>query len=287
MIAVIVINYKNEDKTISFVRDELSKIKADHEIVIVNNGADNASSSKLKDALPDSHIIDSEENLGFAKGNNLGAEYARDHFFGGEPGENDFLLFSNNDIHFIDSDVADSMAAKLSQLPDAAAIGPKVVGLDGRLQSPEPFQPFLDRHFLIYWSNLFMSKAKRIRRFRLDYAEKAKEGYHYRLMGSIFMVKAKEYFECGEMDPATFLFCEEPILSERLKKIRKKVYYFPRVAVLHEHGTTTKKYFERKELRQMGFKSECYYYRTYIGTPEWQIMLAKITYWIKGLFGRF
>ena len=170
--------------------------------------------------------------------------------------------------------------------PQAGAIGPKVIGLDGNLQSPEPFIPFWKRHVALYWSNLFMSKSRKAKVFGDDYARTAAEGWHYRVSGSFFMVRASDWKACGGMDPNTFLYSEEMILSERLKKEGKGVYYYPEVAVIHEHGTTTRKYYDEYRIRMMKFRSECYYYRTYIGTPSWQIAVARFTYFLKRLFRR-
>jgi len=284
MIAAVVINYRNEDKTIAFVRDEMVKISSEHAVVIVDNGSTAESEKALKDAFSDVSdrvvVVPSSENLGFAKGNNLGAELARDRF------DPKYLLFANNDIRLQDADAVDRMAEKLSQLPDAAMIGPKVIGLDGHLQSPDPYMSFWKRHIWRYWSNLFLSKKRKSKVFMDEYSDHASEGFHYRLSGSFFMMNASDFFACGEMDPATFLYSEELILSERLKRIGKKVYYYPEVSVVHEHGFTTTRYFDKVRIREMMFESECYYYRTYIGTPMWQIKLARITYSLKRKLGR-
>lgn len=285
MLAITTINYKDEERTIQFVKEEVPKITTPHAVIIVNNGSTAESSHKLRSALPSCIILDSPENIGFAKGNNLGAEYAREHIFNSLTEEN-YFLFTNSDIKFKDSNVVEVLIDKISSLPDASVIGPKIIGIDGRPQSPFPFQKFMDRHFWIYWGNLFMSKKRKAERLGLDYSEHAQEGYHYWVSGSFFLIKAKDFFACGEMDPATFLYCEEPILSERLKKIGKKEYYFPAVSVIHEHGATTTKTHSRQNLRKYTIQSEFYYYKTYIGTPQWQINLARFTYWLKGIFGR-
>lgn len=285
MVGIIVINYRSEDNTIEFVKKELSKVSCDNAVVIVDNGSTEESRDTLLEAFkgwPLQHVfvVPSKENLGFAKGNNLGAEVAINQF------DPDMLLFANNDISLSSDDVVDKMEAKLLSLTEAGALGPKVVGLDGRLQSPEPFIPFWKRHVSLYWSNLFMSKRGKAAAFDEDYAEKAAEGYHYRVSGSFFMVKTEDWKACGGMDPNTFLYSEEMILSERLKKVGKGVYYYPEVAVVHEHGTTTRKYYDKYRIRMMKFRSECYYYRTYIGTPSWQIAVARFTYFLKRLFRR-
>lgn len=283
MIAVIVINYKNEERSLRFIQEEVPKIASPHFTVVVDNGV--TAQCRLQNMvaearIPDCFVVSSIENLGFAKGNNLGAQFAKDKF------NPEYLLFANNDIKFLNDNVIDKLIEKLDTLPDVGVIGPKVIGLDGKLQSPEPFIPFWDKHIWVYWSNLFYSKTHKVRRFKQDYSEKAKEGYHYRVMGSIFLTRSKDYFDCGMMDPETFLYSEEAILSERMKKIGKKVYYYPEVAVLHEHGNTTKRLFDKIKVRQLKLESDSYYYRKYIGTPNWQIRLAKITYWLKGLIGR-
>ena len=284
MIAAVVINFHSEEKTIGFVKNELSKICSEYAVVVVDNGSTDESQMRLLEAFKglDQYVfvVPSKENLGFAKGNNLGAEVARNQF------SPDFILFANNDIRLSTPDVVDRMEAKLMTLPEAAAIGPEVVGLDGKRQSPEPFVPFWDRHVRLYWANLYMSPEKKRKALRSDYSDTAAEGYHYRVSGSFFMVRAEDYWKCGGMDPKTFLYSEEMILSERFKAIGKKVYYFPEVSVVHEHGFTTLKYYDEVRIREMKYRSECYYYRTYIGTSWWQFPVAGLTYSLKKLFRR-
>lgn len=283
MIGVIVINYHSEEKTIEFVRTELAKISEENAVVIVDNGSTDESRDCLLEAFKGADqyvfVVPSEENLGFAKGNNLGAEVARNQF------DPDVLLFANNDIRIVEMDAVDRMASKLRSLDKAGALGPKVVGLDGRLQSPEPFITFWGRHIGLYCGSLFSSKSKK-RPFWEEYSQTAGEGFHYRISGSFFMVKAADYSACGGMDPNTFLYSEEMILSERLKGIGEGVYYFPEVSVVHEHGATTRKYYDKVRVRELKYRSEKYYYRTYIGTPRWQFWVADLIYSLKKMLGR-
>ncbi len=282
MIGVIVINYHSEEKTIGFVRCELSKIRSDYAVVIVDNGSTCESRDRLLEAFKGADqyvfVVPSEENLGFAKGNNLGAEVARNQF------APDVLLFANNDIRLVEPDAVDRMTAKLLSLGEAGALGPKVVGLDGRLQSPEPFISFWDRHVALYWRSLLPSNSRGP--FWEEYSQTAREGFHYRISGSFFMVKAEDYSACGGMDPNTFLYSEEMILSERLKRIGKRVYYFPEVSVVHEHGATTRKYYDKVRIRELRYRSEKYYYKTYVGTPTWQFLAGNLTYSLKKLLRR-
>lgn len=281
MLGIIVINYHSEEKTIEFVKEELVKIAIPYAVVIVDNDSTEASRLRLLEAFKGADqnvfVVPSEENLGFAKGNNLGFRVAMSQF------SPEMVLFANNDIRINADGTVEKLAAKLAELPDAAVIGPEVLGLDGRRQSPEPFIPFWKRHIWLYWSNLFLSEARRRKVFNLDYAETASEGFHYRVSGSFFMVRASDYVAADGMDPDTFLYAEEMILSERMKRIGKGVYYYPAVSVIHEHGATTRKYYDAVKVRELKYRSECLYYKRYIGTPAWQFALADLTYALKRL----
>ena len=146
MISIIIVNYKNNKRTIKYVKEELTKVQTEHRIIVVNNEATASSNQELaKDLdaivlnLDDINVKDSKhyvisnpENSGFAKGNNIGARFALKVL------KSEYLLFSNNDIKFLDADVVEKLVHKFEQLPKAGIIGPKVIGLDGKLQSPEP-----------------------------------------------------------------------------------------------------------------------------------------------------
>ncbi len=284
--SVIIINYKMQKLTIDYVNNELSKLYDDLNIIIVNNEATPESNKELQDNLDATIIIDNElrmsstnryiipsqENLGFARGNNLGARFAIDIL------HSKYLLFSNNDIKIHTPDTFSKLKEKLESNSDIGLIGPKIIGLDGKPQSPAPYIPFLTKYVLMYISTPFLTKKKKQEIFKLNYAIKAKEGAHYKIMGSFMMIRAQDYLNCGMMDPNTFLYSEEVILSERLKRINKIVYYFPAVTVTHAHGITTKQTTRQSFLNNIQLKSDQYYYKTYTNTPTWEIKFGSLFY---------
>lgn len=268
MLAIIIVNYKADDLAINFVSQECRKIHLPHKIVIVNNAANRVSNKKIAASLNgiivhdisltpsdnEVYIIDSPENLGFAKGNNLGACFCKKHF------APDYFLFTNTDIRIKDADICERLIQVIEEKKDIGIIGPRVIGLKGESQSP-------NRKFDLWYNNVwyfigarFKSK-KQIRKG--DYASSAKEGYHYQVMGSFFLVPSQSFYECGMFDSHTFLYYEESILSERMLRIGKRAYFYPSVSVVHEHGATTKKYLDILKIEKMKYDSAAYYYRTY------------------------
>ena len=298
MLAVIIVNYKSSILACNYIKKNrlLKNVSIPICIIIVDNASTIESVDELKKGLKVSvfnrdfeviekressvYLICNSENSGFAKGNNIGARFAIDVL------NCDYLLFSNNDIEFIDDNVIEALYEKLSNTPEIGIIGPKVVGLNGELQSPEPYMSFWDRNVWMYLSTPFYSKEKKRQRFQLDYARDAKEGFHYKLMGSFFMVRSKDFKECGMMDEHTFLYAEEPILTERMLKIGLQPYYYPQVAVLHNHGATTKKHFKNSQIERIKFESECYYYRTYKKTPLVEIFIGRLLRYLLNIIKR-
>lgn len=280
-LATIIVNYKSEERTITYVKEELlSKCSIPQLIIIVNNKATGESSEKISNALDapiiknitectihsNIYIIHNLENSGFAKGNNLGVDFIKHHF------SVEYLLFTNNDIRFIDSNVIDVLIDKLKMLPDVGVIGPKVVGLDGNCQSPNDYVPFWTEMVGQYWERFI--PFYHIKHFDQN---KAKEGFYYRLMGSFLVVKYKEFVRCGKFDPNTFLFGEEVILSERMNAIGMKCYYIPSVSILHEHGVTVEKHLNQVRGNFMMYESLSYYYLKYRGVNRFSIFIAKIS----------
>lgn len=144
MLGIIIVDYKGSARTVEYVKSEVSKISIPKKVVIVNNCASDESNNYyveqlgaqiITDAISiketdDIFVIPSTENLGFAKGNNLGADFLIKNF------HFNYLLFSNNDIILKDADVVESLINKLSSDSSIGMIGPQIVGFDGKRQSP-------------------------------------------------------------------------------------------------------------------------------------------------------
>ncbi len=287
MLSIIIVNYKSEDRTISFIKKEIiPKINIPYKVIIVNNSATDESNNLLEKRLgakliydiniplinsDNIYIIPHKDNLGFAKGNNLGAKFATMHL------NTKHFLFTNNDICLITNDVIEKLIKKIDSLSDIGLIGPKVIGLKNETQSPEPFVSFWNRYFWIYWLTPFLNKKQKGRIFKLNYSETAIEGVHYKIMGSFFLMKHQDFIDCGMMDENTFLYAEEVILSERLKSIGKNCYYYPSVSVLHDHGYTTSNSFSKAKIYKLKFESEAYYYRRYKDVSSLSIKIGKLS----------
>lgn len=270
MIGVVIVNYRSNELTARFVREELTKIHIPYVTVIVDNSGSEESSRHLE-AETGVQVIPCT-NQGFAKGNNVGMAYLTKHY------DIDYFLFTNNDIHFRSPDVVEALVAKLEADPSIGIIGPEIIGLDGKRQSPEPYISLWDKYVWVYLSTPFLTREKKAERFHFNYSSQAEEGPHYKLMGSFLLCRRSDIEAVGGFDPNTFLYAEETILSERMKRIGKSLYFYPGVTVVHQHGATISSVLSNKEMAREQFRSDAYYYHAYKGVSRLSIRISKCLY---------
>ena len=280
MLAVIVINFGSPELTIRFVKEECVKIQEDHRVIVVDNASTDATYDALQTALPEAVVLRSQENQGFARANNQGARYAIRHF------RPEYFLFSNNDIYFRDSQVADVLIEQMKIHPEAGLMGPQVIGPDGKRQSPSRNRTFAESFLLPTWGRLVYRKETLQKRLQVDYKQNAQEGPCDWVQGSCFLADAAVFEQVGGFDPATFLYGEELILTARFARAGKSVRFCPQVTVLHDQGAVCRKHFAEVQMRRMEFRSLAYYYREYAGTPWWQIVLGRLTLELNVLRGK-
>ena len=284
MIAIILVSYRSDELTVGFVDRELSKVSAANKVVIVNNAGTPESDRFLAERLggvvvedldapcPDSrvYVLHSGTNLGFARGNNLGAEFSRRKF------GPDLFLFTNNDIHIVDNDIVECLSDKLAEKEEIGMIGPRVTGLDGKAQSPESYLPFWTVYVRGPLFRRLYPAGKRERVFKTGCPGHAQEGFCDKVMGSFFMVRARDFYDCGMMDPRTFLYYEELILAARMEVLGKRPYYVPSVEVIHEHAVTVRKHFAPARMVKLNLESASVYYHFYRNVPLIEIFIGSL-----------
>lgn len=282
-VIAIIVSYKNEDMTCHFVNDELSKLEEVTNVVVVNNSASTDSDELLYKRIIGAELIrEGQEyrgsrivilstkcNQGFARGNNQGAEFAKRFM------SPDYLLFTNDDILITDVDVIGKLISKLDSIDRIGVIGPRIRLKDSDApQGPIPYSSPWKRYVWPYAIPLPFSWYRKY--MEQGYMERAEEGFHYVVLGCFFLMKAKDFYDIGMMDPNTFLYREEECISERLKlHLGKLAYWLPTTDVIHLKSVSTKKDKSKaKKAYSFSQESDLYYYHAYHHYPKWVLRLA-------------
>lgn len=208
----------------------------------------------------------SGENLGYAKGNNLGTQIA-DYLF-----NDPYYLISNNDIVVNKNIDFNQVITLFEQDSHIAVVGPRVLKKDGQEQSPHKKITAFKHLLRYYWDSALNIHSHQ----DIDYTGESKRCYW--VSGCFMFVHARALQEVNGFDPNTFLFAEEMILSERLAQ--KGYYYFfsNKISVLHCHGETIKKMASVLNSLTWSFDSCCYFYQTYRNVSDAFIQIAKINF---------
>lgn len=294
----ILTEYKSPEISNKYIELTLKKSNEPHiDFVIVDNSEDEDNFEKLSSFYSTEHdimeykgrqirsvnteinglttrilYIKNTKNTGYGAGCNLAM------FAACEILDPDYIIISNNDMvctdEYIDLKKADSIFSVQS---DIGLIGVSVQNLDGSCQSPCREVCFTDRWILPELFYPFSRKFKK--RTAGDIIKNAPSDKVYRVRGSFMIILPKAFQECGGFDENVFMYAEEPILSERLKKCGYSVYHLSEIHMLHNHvmdGKTLTNS-EIKKLKQR-FNSELYYYKKYKGVSDAKIRIAKILF---------
>lgn len=106
-ISFVILNYNTYQEAIACAESILhTQTYPNLEIVIVDNGSTNDSGERLAEYARGKqrvHLLVSKENLGFARGNNLGIRYAREQF------SPEFVVAANSDMVFEQPDYCEKL----------------------------------------------------------------------------------------------------------------------------------------------------------------------------------
>lgn len=281
MLGIVIVSYKNFKGTVDFITKELRKITLPYKVAVVDNSSDSILGEKLAQACngicvqeqkaitvknSSVFILPVKENIGFARGNNLGADFLIRNF------ECEHLLFTNDDILIDEPDGVQKMIDFLNQNEDIGAIGPRVIGIDGIDQSPH-YRVITPLRQLAWKLLPFMRKKGK--KDLSDITVSPKPSYCYWVSGCFFIMKSNDFISVKGFDPETFLYAEEVILAERLKQTKKREYFYSNTYITHFGGCSTKS-IENKQLKRILKESNCIYYRKYLHCNPIIVWLYKL-----------
>ena len=284
MFTLIVIDYRSMRETLQYIKDVAKNILFDGklDVVVVDNSEFDSTNLIEEDGFlfVENKTLDpyqikmfelesinlaylfANENLGYAKGNNLGA-YISDCIFGHR-----YYLISNNDLRFTKAIEWREIEDLFLKNPSVAVIGPKITGLNGKPQSPHKKISVFKSLFLYFW----VPDSYFIEHGDLDYTSESKTCY--RIIGCFMFVDADAFSKIKGFDTNTFLYAEEMILSERLLSASKQTYFYDEMEIIHGHPNKKNSKETIIKLKKEMYKSCRYYYSEYRRTPNFILRIA-------------
>ena len=218
-ISIISVNYNGFALTAAMIDSLRRHVTTPLEIVVVDNGSARDEAALLRERYPDIVVLRSDENLGFAGGNNLGIRAAT----------GDCLLLLNNDTEVTD-DTLHHLAETLDADPSIGAVCPKI-----RFWTPPQ---------AIQFAGYTPLTRITLRNGLIGFGQPDDGSYDSPhetpyAHGAAMMVRREAVGKAGPMPEEYFLYYEELDWSERLREAGYRIVYDPRATVFHKESATT------------------------------------------------
>jgi GT2 family glycosyltransferase len=196
------------------------------EVLVFDNASADGSVESVAAEYPQVRLIASPENLGFARGNNRAASGARGQF----------LLLLNPDT-VISSGALDTLVRYLISQPHVAAVGPRLVHLDGSIQHSIERLPTLYRELwrLVHLDHLYPVSTYS----RLAFASLRPRQVEV-LGGACLLLRREAVTATGPFDEEYFMYSEEIDLCDRLHEKGWELHWVPEVVICHLGGQSTR-----------------------------------------------
>lgn len=255
-LSVVIVNYNGGE----VLPECLSSLKEsgcgnDCEVLVVDNASSDNSIGSLRDLFPWVTVIENRENLGFARGCNVGIRASRGRM----------ILFLNPDTRFRNDALA-LFTDFLERNPSIGLIGPRMVYPDGGFQLscgslPTAFREITDK--LLYASVEIGLPGVR---FLLDrtYRRVRPVGW---LTGACLLGRREALEEVDGFDERIFMYFEDKDLCKRVAEAGWGVVHYPGAVVSHMLGKSSRTS-DADRLRGIYRTSQRYYYEKHLGTID-------------------
>jgi len=216
LVSIITINFNLLDVTCDLL-DSLRKITyPNYEVIVVDNASKENPTEILKEKYTEVITIRSEENLGFAGGNNLGIRSAKGKY----------LMMLNNDT-VVEPDFLEPLVETMESNPRIGMVASKVRFYHHpeiiQYAGSEPMTRFTAT------SNFFGTNHKDVG----QYDELKPTPF---ASGAAMMTSRKVCEKVGLMANFFFLYYEELDWQERIRKAGYLIYYVPKSLVFHKES---------------------------------------------------
>lgn len=230
-VSIVIVNWNSAEYTrqcVASIRENTKKIN--YEVIVVDNASTDDSLECLE-AIGGIRLIRSEQNIGFARANNVGVETS----------SGKVLLFLNPDTELVGPAIDKMFEALVTSA--CAAVGCKLLNTDRTLQT-SCIQPFPT-----IWNQITdIEKLKmmfpQVRMWGIAPLFTLTREYPARveaLSGACIMVRNEVFQEIGQFSTDYFMYAEDIDLCYKIQQTGKYVGYVPDATIVHFGGQSTKK----------------------------------------------
>ncbi len=293
-IHIIILNWNGKEDTLECLESVKSINYLNYNIIVADNGSSDDSVHSIRQQYPDIFVLENNENLGYAEGNNRAVKFAIDH-------DADAVVLLNNDT-IVDPDLLNSFDRAYYNLPNVGVLGaisfyydnPEMIWAAGGIWN------FSSHHQKHVCKNHKIVDLPSQNPFEVEY-----------VIGCALFIHKKTISDIGLMDSKYFLNCEEDDWCRRAKYAGYRIYTVPEAKIWHKVASSFggnsplwKYFMTRNQLYWAKQHLPCYEYRNVVkrtireilpllslsdknGKPSLKTIYWGINTWINQLYERW
>ena len=226
-VSIIIVNYNTKEltrNTIQSVIDKTSDIE--YEIIVVDNDSKDGSLEELKKTFQNKiTIIESKENLGFGRANNLGIKKSTGKYV--------FLL--NSDTELINNAIK-IFYDYMEENDNVGVCGGNLYNVnyvpeDSYVMHRDTIFSFFYWRYLELLFNAFSMFTKKVKYCRFNYSKKIKEvGL---IIGADMFIRKSVLVKTGLFDENIFMYAEDTDLNFRIRNAGYSIMSVPQAKIFH------------------------------------------------------
>lgn len=222
-LSVVILNYNTGDFLTQCLRSlEPLRENKKIDIWVVDNGSSDESLEMARKDFPKLHCLETGQNLGFAKGNNLALKEVKSKY----------VLILNPDTEVLPGTLP-ALMEYMEEHREVGACSPRVELPNGQLDwashrgFPTPLASF----------KYYFLKDDRL--YHLSDRDFNKPHEVDSLSGAFILTKKEVLEKVGFFDESYFMYAEDLDLCYRIKKAGYKIIYLPQVKIIHYKGVSS------------------------------------------------
>ena len=263
-LSIIILSYNTKILTKKCIESLVKQYKGqlasgEFEIILVDNASTDGTIEAIQSASwrTKLKIIYNQENVGFSRGNNIGAKVAKGKY----------VLFLNSDTELQNNGLL-GMTAYLDDHEKIGVLGGKLCNADGSSQpSAGKFYTLPNVFFMLFG-------AERLGLLRVSPNSIRKVDW---VSGASFMIRKNLFERLKGFDEYFFMYIEDMELCFRVKKLTYDVYFYPEVKIVHKELGSGNRAFAILQI----YKGLLHFYKKH--KSYWQYILVRTLLIIKAV----
>ncbi len=257
-LSVIIVNWNVKDLLRACLQSLLDACQSTPnlttEIIVVDSASADDSPQMVRDEFPQVRLIASEQNLGYAGGNNTGVEAAQGRY-----------LFLLNPDTVVKPDALAKLVDFMDAHPSAGAVGPQLLWPNGDIQSSRRRFPTLGS---LFWESTLLGQwfphNRHIRRYHMADCPPDRPQQANWLVGAAILIRRETWLQAGPIDETFFMYFEETDWFRRSAEAGWEIHYLPAAQITHYEGKSSEQVVAARTIRFQ--RSKLRYTRKHFGS---------------------